>query len=96
MIQKIKHEKTFNSSNPCIDVSFLWRGAQTACLLQKATTYRLRDRGKYEPVDIYFFDYRNTDEGYLFSYRRSKSGAQYLFDKVTANAVMPQSLFLPN
>jgi len=67
-----------------------------AFLLQKATTYRLRDNGKYEPVDIYFFDYRNTDEGYLFSYRRFTSGAQYLFDKVTANAVMPQSLFQPD
>jgi hypothetical protein len=67
-----------------------------ASLLQKVTTYRLRDGGKYVPVDVYFFDYRNTDEGYLFSYRRSSSTAQYLFDKVTANAVMPQSLFQPN
>lgn len=66
-----------------------------AFLLQKVITYRLGPDGKYQPVANYFFDYRKNEGGYLFSYRRLGGTIQTIFDKVTTNSAIPDSVFQP-
>lgn len=64
-------------------------------MLAKTVTSRLMNDGNYQQGWNCYFDYRKNEDGYIFSYRRTSSTSQTLFDKVTTNTAIPASVFEP-
>jgi hypothetical protein len=64
-------------------------------MLAKTITSRLMNDGNYQQGWNCYFDYRKNEDGYIFSYRRTSSTGQTLFDKVTTNTSIPASVFEP-
>jgi len=64
-------------------------------MLSKTIISRLMSGGNYLEGWNCYYDYRKNEDGYLFSYRRTSSTGQTLFDKVTTNTSIPASVFEP-